>query len=179
MEYKDYYKALGVPRTATQADIKKAYRKLARAHHPDLKPGDRAAEVRFKDINEANEVLSDPAKRAQYDTLGSNWEAYSRAGAGAGWRRGRGRFRPGRAVRRVRRVRAGRRRVRGRAPAPERRAASATSSGRPAATPAASATSSGCSSGAVTRRASRVPARGGVVRMARGTGPRPSRPSST
>ena len=84
MDYKDYYKILGVPRTATQAEIKKAFRKLARQSHPDLKPGDRTAEQRFKDVNEANEVLSDPAKRRQYDELGANWEAYARAGAGAG-----------------------------------------------------------------------------------------------
>lgn len=84
MEYKDYYAVLGVPRTASQAEIKKAYRKLAREHHPDTKPGDTAADRRFKDVNEANAVLSDPAKRKQYDALGANWEAYSRAGAGAG-----------------------------------------------------------------------------------------------
>ena len=84
MEYKDYYAVLGVPRTASQAEIKKAYRTLAREHHPDTKPGDTAADRRFKDINEANAVLSDPAKRKQYDALGANWEAYSRAGAGAG-----------------------------------------------------------------------------------------------
>jgi len=84
MEYKDYYAVLGVPRTATQTEIKKAYRKLAREHHPDAKPGDAAAERRFKDVNEANAVLSDPAKRKQYDALGANWEAFSRAGAGAG-----------------------------------------------------------------------------------------------
>jgi curved DNA-binding protein len=82
MDYKDYYQSLGVPRTASQAEIKKAYRKLAREHHPDVKPGDTAAERRFKDINEANAVLSDPAKRKQYDALGANWEAYSRAGGG-------------------------------------------------------------------------------------------------
>src|SRR3954467_7174566 len=81
MEYKDYYKTLGVPRTATQAEIKKAFRKLARQHHPDRNAGDKGAEERFKDLNEANEVLSDPAKRKQYDELGANWEAYSRAGA--------------------------------------------------------------------------------------------------
>ncbi len=79
MEYKDYYAVLGVPRTASQADIKKAFRKLARQHHPDAKPGDLAAERRFKDVNEANEVLSDPAKRRQYDELGANWDAISRA----------------------------------------------------------------------------------------------------
>src|SRR6478609_9245367 len=82
MEYKDYYQVLGVPRTATQADIKKAFRKLARQHHPDRNAGDKLAEERFKDVNEANEVLSDPAKRKQYDELGANWEAYARAGAG-------------------------------------------------------------------------------------------------
>ena len=84
MDYKDYYKTLGVPRTATQADIKKAFRKLARQHHPDQNKGDKAAEQRFKDVNEANEVLSDPAKRKQYDELGANWEAYSRMGGAGG-----------------------------------------------------------------------------------------------
>ena len=79
MEYKDYYAVLGVPRTASQADVKKAFRKLARQHHPDAKPGDTAAERKFKEVNEANEVLSDPAKRKQYDELGANWEAISRA----------------------------------------------------------------------------------------------------
>ncbi len=84
MEYKDYYSTLGVPRTASQADIKKAFRKLARESHPDRHPGDESAERRFKDINEANEVLADPDKRKLYDQLGSNWETYARAGAGAG-----------------------------------------------------------------------------------------------
>jgi len=84
MEYKDYYQSLGVPRTATQAEIKRAFRKLARQHHPDVKPGDRAAEQRFKDVNEANEVLSDPAKRKQYDALGADWERYARAGSPGG-----------------------------------------------------------------------------------------------
>ncbi len=85
LDYKDYYAVLGVPKTASQADIKKAFRKLARQHHPDAKPGDNAAERKFKEINEANEVLSDPAKRKQYDELGANWEAISRArSAGAG-----------------------------------------------------------------------------------------------
>ena len=90
MDYKDYYAVLGVPKTASPADIKKSFRKLARQHHPDAKPGDTAAERKFKEINEANEVLSDPAKRKQYDELGANWEAISRAraagasGAGAG-----------------------------------------------------------------------------------------------
>ena len=85
MEYRDYYATLGVPRTASQADIKKAFRKLARQHHPDANKGNAAAESRFKEINEANEVLSDPEKRKLYDQLGSNWGAYQQAGgAGAG-----------------------------------------------------------------------------------------------
>ncbi len=84
MDYKDYYQILGLPRTATQAEIKKAFRRLARQHHPDVKPGDKTAEQRFKDINEAYEVLSDPEKRRRYDALGANWEAFSRAGAGPG-----------------------------------------------------------------------------------------------
>src|SRR6476660_9698919 len=79
LDYKDYYAVLGVPKTASQADIKKAFRKLARQHHPDAKPGDSAAERKFKEVNEANEVLSDPAKRQQYDQLGANCEAISRA----------------------------------------------------------------------------------------------------
>ena len=84
MEFQDYYKTLGVPRTATPAEIKKAFRKLARDLHPDKNPGDKSAEQRFKAVNEANEVLSDPAKRAKYDRFGKDWEAYSRAGAAAG-----------------------------------------------------------------------------------------------
>ncbi len=87
MDYKDYYQILGVPRTASQSDIKKAYRKLARKHHPDVNKGDAGAEQRFKDVNEAHTVLSDPEKRALYDQVGENWEAYSRAGAGTGGRR--------------------------------------------------------------------------------------------
>src|SRR6266545_3246517 len=86
MEYKDYYAVLGVPRTASQAEIKKAFRKLAREHHPDAKAGP-AAERRFKEVNEANQVLGDPTKRKQYYQLGANWEQISRAqaaGSGAG-----------------------------------------------------------------------------------------------
>jgi DnaJ-class molecular chaperone len=85
-EFQDYYKTLGVARTATQAEIKKAFRKLARESHPDKHPGDTSAERRFKEINEANAVLSDPAKRATYDQFGHEWEAYARAGAGGGAR---------------------------------------------------------------------------------------------
>jgi DnaJ-class molecular chaperone len=85
VDYKDYYAVLGIPRTASAAEIKKAYRKLARQNHPDAKPGDADAERRFKDINEAHAVLADPEKRKLYDRLGADWEAYSRAGAsGAG-----------------------------------------------------------------------------------------------
>jgi curved DNA-binding protein len=84
MDVRDYYQILGVPRTATAAEIKKAFRKLAREHHPDKKPGDKVAEQRFKDVNEANEVLSDPDKRAKYDRFGKDWEAYARAGTAGG-----------------------------------------------------------------------------------------------
>jgi curved DNA-binding protein len=92
MEYRDYYATLEVPRTASQADIKKAYRKLARKYHPDVAKQDPKAEQRFKEVNEANEVLGDPEKRKLYDQLGSNWEAFSRAGAGAGPTPGAGGF---------------------------------------------------------------------------------------
>ena len=90
VDYKDYYKILGVPKTATPKEIKAAYRKLARKYHPDVNKGDAKAEARFKEINEANEVLSDPAKRQRYDTLGSDWQSYrpppgaGRPGAGGG-----------------------------------------------------------------------------------------------
>jgi DnaJ-class molecular chaperone len=83
VDYRDYYKVLGVGRDATQAEVKRAFRKLARENHPDLKPGDGAAERRFKEVNEANEVLSDPDKRKRYDQLGANWAAYS-GSTGAG-----------------------------------------------------------------------------------------------
>jgi curved DNA-binding protein len=88
MEYKDYYQTLGVPKSASQAEIKKAYRKLARQHHPDVNKGDAAAETRFKELNEAHAVLGDAEKRKQYDALGANWEAFARADASAGGGRG-------------------------------------------------------------------------------------------
>lgn len=82
MEFKDYYKILGVDKNATQEEIKKAYRKLAMKYHPDRNPGDKSAEEKFKEITEANEVLSDPEKRKKYDALGSNWKQYEHAGQG-------------------------------------------------------------------------------------------------
>ena len=94
-EFQDYYKTLGVPRTASQAEIKKAFRKLARESHPDKHAGDKGAERRFKEINEANAVLSDPAKRSKYDQFGRDWEAYARAGAAAGGAPGADPFGPG------------------------------------------------------------------------------------
>src|SRR5215218_5836744 len=84
MDFKDYYSTLGVAKTSTDKEIKQAYRKLARKHHPDVNPGDKSAEMRFKEMNEAYEVLGDPAKRKKYDELGANWRMYEQAGAGAG-----------------------------------------------------------------------------------------------
>jgi curved DNA-binding protein len=81
MEFKDYYNVLGVNKTATDKELKQAYRKLARKYHPDVNPGDKASESRFKEINEAYEVLGDPDKRKKYDELGANWRAYEQAGA--------------------------------------------------------------------------------------------------
>jgi DnaJ-class molecular chaperone len=84
MEFKDYYATLGVNKASTEKEIKQAFRKLARKHHPDVNPGDKAAEARFKEINEAYEVLGDPAKRKKYDDLGANWRAYEQAEAQGG-----------------------------------------------------------------------------------------------
>jgi DnaJ-class molecular chaperone len=83
MDFKDYYSTLGVAKTATDKEIKQAYRKLARKHHPDVNLGDKGAESRFKEINEAHEVLSDAVKRRKYDELGANWRAYEQAGPSA------------------------------------------------------------------------------------------------
>lgn len=80
--YKDYYKILGVPKTADEKEIKAAYRKLARKYHPDVNPGDKSAEEKFKEISEAYEVLSDPHKRSQYDRFGEQWKQASQAGFG-------------------------------------------------------------------------------------------------
>jgi curved DNA-binding protein len=84
MEFKDYYSTLGVAKTATDKEIKQSYRKLARKHHPDVNPGDKSAESRFKELNEAYEVLGDPDKRRKYDELGANWRMYEQAGAAGG-----------------------------------------------------------------------------------------------
>jgi curved DNA-binding protein len=74
MDYKDYYKILGVSKTASQDEIKKAFRKLAIQYHPDKNPGNKVAETKFKEVNEANEVLGNPEKRKKYDELGANWQ---------------------------------------------------------------------------------------------------------
>ncbi len=91
MDFKDYYKVLGVSKTANEKEIKAAYRKLAMKYHPDKNPGDAKAEARFKEINEANAVLSDPEKRRRYDELGADWSRYGGAQgpfAGGGFPRG-------------------------------------------------------------------------------------------
>jgi curved DNA-binding protein len=81
MDYKDYYKILGVPKSATTEEIKKAFRKLAVKYHPDKNAGNKESEEKFKEISEANEVLSDPEKRKKYDTLGENWKQYQQQGS--------------------------------------------------------------------------------------------------
>ncbi len=91
MEYKDYYKVMGVAKSASTDEIKKAFRKLAVKYHPDKNPGDKKAEEKFKEIAEANEVLSDPEKRKKYDELGENWKEYEQQqAAGGNFQRGRG-----------------------------------------------------------------------------------------
>ena len=90
MQFKDYYAVLGVPKTATQDEIRKAFRKLARQHHPDVAKDKKAAEAKFKDLNEANEVLSDPEKRKKYDELGADWDKAGAHGPPPGWQQGGG-----------------------------------------------------------------------------------------
>src|SRR5829696_7681615 len=83
MDFIDYYKILGLDKNASEEDIKKAYRKLARKHHPDLNPNDKEAHKKFQQLNEANEVLSDPEKRKKYDQYGKDWkhaDAFEKAG---------------------------------------------------------------------------------------------------
>jgi curved DNA-binding protein len=86
MDYKDYYKILGVSKNASQDEIKKSFRKLAVKFHPDKNPGDKKAEEKFKEINEANEVLGDAEKRKKYDELGENWKYYQQQGQQGGQR---------------------------------------------------------------------------------------------
>ncbi|MGB8352966.1 MAG: J domain-containing protein [Chthoniobacteraceae bacterium] len=92
VQYKDYYETLGVPKTATADEIRKAFRKLARQHHPDVSKDKKRAEEKFKEINEAYEVLSDKEKREKYDMLGADWENGGSRGGGGGFppRRGAG-----------------------------------------------------------------------------------------
>jgi DnaJ-class molecular chaperone len=79
MEFRDYYATLGVPKTASEKEIKQAFRRQARKHHPDVNPGNAGAEAKFKELNEAYEVLGDSEKRKKYDELGANWKAYEQA----------------------------------------------------------------------------------------------------
>jgi DnaJ-class molecular chaperone len=84
VDFKDYYATLGVAKTASEKEIKQAFRKLARKHHPDVNPGDKVAESKFKEINEAYEVLGDPDSRKKYDELGANWRMYEQQARGGG-----------------------------------------------------------------------------------------------
>jgi curved DNA-binding protein len=84
MDFKDYYATLGVSKSASEKEVKQSYRKLARKFHPDVNPGDKSAETKFKEINEAYEVLGDAEKRKKYDELGANWRMYEQAGGAPG-----------------------------------------------------------------------------------------------
>jgi curved DNA-binding protein len=95
VDYKDYYKILGVSKNADQKEIRQAYRKLARQYHPDVNPGDKAAEEKFKEINEANEVLSDPEKRKKYDEMSTYYQQYGQWPGASGATGGPGGFEGG------------------------------------------------------------------------------------
>ena len=90
VQYKDYYESLGVPRTASDDEIKKSFRKLARQYHPDVAKDKKKAEEKFKEINEAYEVLSDPDKRKKYDQLGADWKSGAEFRPPPGWEGFRG-----------------------------------------------------------------------------------------
>src|ERR1041384_8074013 len=90
VKFRDYYEVLGVPRSASENDIKKAFRKLARQHHPDVAKDKKTSEEKFKEVNEADEVLSDPEKRKKYDQLGANWKQGAEFRPPPGWEGARG-----------------------------------------------------------------------------------------